>query len=227
MRVGMGLIRNEHGVWQVRKKVPKRLEAATATVLSNGKPRVSWLKETLRTKDKKQATILAKPVMMKFDRMLADAEALLAERPLRTELTETEIKQIADYFYAHELNADEEQRQYGSADDDALFASIGEQLVAAGIEFTSPFQVETPRSGLSARAMRKIDETLSLVLPAAKEALARGNIEFIRDELNELSAFSDQPRPGLRRLSQGGDGCNAGRCSRTSRRRGTTQGRTD
>ena len=105
MRVGMGLIKNEHGVWLVRKKVPKRLEAATATVLGNGKPRVSWLKKTLRTKDKKQATITAKPVMMKFDRILADAEALLAERPLRTELSETEIKQLADYFYAHELNA--------------------------------------------------------------------------------------------------------------------------
>jgi len=25
MRVGMGLIKNEHGVWLVRKKVPKRL----------------------------------------------------------------------------------------------------------------------------------------------------------------------------------------------------------
>jgi hypothetical protein len=77
---------------------------------------------------------------------------LLAERPLRTELSETEIKQLADYFYAHELNADEEQRQEGSASDDALFASIRDQLVADGVEFTSPFEVETPRSGLSARA---------------------------------------------------------------------------
>ena len=94
MRVGMGLIKNEHGVWQVRKKVPKRLEAATATVLGNGKRRVSWLKETLRTKDKKDATITAKPVMMKFDRILADAEALLAERPLRNELPDAEIKRI-------------------------------------------------------------------------------------------------------------------------------------
>src|SRR5689334_3139220 len=114
MRVGMGLIKNEHGVWQVRKKVPERLEAATATVLGNGKSRVSWLKKTLRTKDKKQATITAKPVMMKFDRILADAEALLAERPLRHELTDAEIKQITDFFYAHELNADEAQRQEGS-----------------------------------------------------------------------------------------------------------------
>jgi integrase len=182
----MGLIKNEHGVWQVRKKVPKRLEAATATVLGNGKPRVSWLKETLRTKDKKQATITAKPVMMKFDRILADAEALLAERPLRTELSETEIKRLADYFYAHELNADEEQRQEGSASDDALFASIHEQLVSDGVEFTSPFEVEAPRSGLSNRAMHKIEEDVSIVLPAAKQALAQGKIDFVRYELNEL-----------------------------------------
>jgi uncharacterized protein DUF6538 len=69
MLVGMGLIKNEHGVWHVRKKVPKALEAATATVTGASKPRVSWLKETLRTKDQKQAKIRAKPVMMKFDRV--------------------------------------------------------------------------------------------------------------------------------------------------------------
>src|SRR5262249_42857221 len=133
MRVGMGLIKNEHGVWQVRKKVPKRLEVATATVLGKSKERVSWLKETLRTKDKKQAIMIAKPVMMKFDRILADAEASLAEKPLRTELTDAEIKRLADYFYASELNADEKRRRERSAEEDALFASIHEQLVAAGV----------------------------------------------------------------------------------------------
>jgi hypothetical protein len=94
MRVGMGLIKNEHGVFHVRKKVPKALEVATARVMGVHKERVSWLKETLGTKDPKQAKILAKPVMMKFDRVLAQAEALLVEHPVRTELTEAEIKQI-------------------------------------------------------------------------------------------------------------------------------------
>jgi len=101
MRVGMGLIKNEHGVWHVRRKVPKALEVATARALGVPKERVSWLKETLATKDEKQAKVLAKPVMMKFDRILAQAEALLVEHPVRTELTEAEIKRIADYFYAH------------------------------------------------------------------------------------------------------------------------------
>ena len=103
MRVGMGLIRNEHGVFHVRRKVPKALEAATATVMGAPKERVSWLKETLGTKEEKRARVLAAPVMMKFDRILAQAEALLVAHPIRTKLSDAEIKQIADYFYAHEL----------------------------------------------------------------------------------------------------------------------------
>jgi integrase len=34
--------------------------------------------------------------------------------------------------------------------------------------------------------MHKIEESVSIVLPAVREALARGNVEFIRYELNEL-----------------------------------------
>jgi len=79
VRVGMGPIKNEHGVYHVRKKVPKALEEATATVMGASKTRVSWLKETLGTKDEKQAKIRAKPVMMKFDGILAKAEAPFLE----------------------------------------------------------------------------------------------------------------------------------------------------
>ena len=138
MRVGMGLIKNEHGVFHVRRKVPKVLEEATARVMGVPKERVSWLKETLGTKDEKQAKVLAKPVMMKYDRVLAQAEALLVEHPVRTELTEAEIKQVADYFYAHELVADEEQREGGIGSDPG-FASIHRQLTEAGINFKTPF----------------------------------------------------------------------------------------
>jgi len=77
VRVGMGLIKNEHGVYHVRRKVPKRLEEATARVIGASKARQPWLKETLRTKDEKRAKVLAKPVMMKFDRILAQAAARL------------------------------------------------------------------------------------------------------------------------------------------------------
>jgi len=185
MRVGMGLIKNNYGVWHVRRKVPKALEVATARVTGAPKERVSWLKKTLGTKDEKRARVLAKPVMMEFDRIIAQAEASEVEHPVRTELTEAEIKQIADYFYAYELCADEELRADGVGDD-PLFADIHRQLTEAGIEFKSPFKVEKNGSGLSDRMMYKIEESASIVLPAAREALARGNVEFIRDELNEL-----------------------------------------
>jgi integrase len=185
VRVGMGLIKNEHGVYHVRRKVPKVLEEATARVTGVSKERVSWLKETLGTKDEKRARLLAKPVMMKFDRILAQAEALLAEHPVRTSLTDAEIKQISDYLYASELCGDEELRAEGIGDD-PLFASIHKQLSEAGVEFETPFSVQKNGSGLSDRMMHKIEESVSIVLPAVKEALARGNVEFIRYELNEL-----------------------------------------
>jgi hypothetical protein len=186
MRVGMGLIKNEHGVFHVRRKVPKALEVATARAMGVPKERVSWLKETLGTKDEKQAKVLAKPVMMKFDRILAQAEALLVEHPVRTELTEAEIKRVADYFYAHELGADEALREEGIGSD-PIFAAVHRQLADAGVEFETPFNLpEETGSGLSDRMMHKVEEDASVVLLAAKEALARGNINFIRYELNEL-----------------------------------------
>lgn len=185
MRVGMGLIKNNHGVWHVRRKVPKALEAATARVMGAPKERVSWLKKTLGTKDDKRAKVLAKPVMMEFDRIIAQAEALEVEHPVRTELTEAEIKQISDYFYAYELRADEDLRVDGVGDD-PLFVDIHRQLTEAGVEFESPFKVEKAGSGLSDRMMNKIEGAASDVLPLAREALARGNVDFIRYELNEL-----------------------------------------
>jgi hypothetical protein len=91
---------------------------------------------------------------------------LLAERPLRTSLSDKEIQQIADYFYANELGADEELREEDIGSD-PLFASIHRQLTEAGIEFDTPFDPHTQHgSGLSPRMMHKIEE--GIVLPAAQ-----------------------------------------------------------
>jgi hypothetical protein len=153
------------------------LEEATATVMGVSKPRVSLLKESLRTKDEARAKILSKPVMMKFDGILAKAEAArLTEHPVRTELTEAEIKQISDYFYAYELNADEDLRVDGVGDD-PLFADIHRQLTEAGVEFETPFVIEKNGSGLSPRMMNKIEGAASDVLPLAQAAFARGDID--------------------------------------------------
>ena len=151
VRVGMGLIKNEHDVYHVRRKVPKSLEEATARVTGVPKERVSWLKETLGTKDEKQAKIRAKPVMMKFDGILARAEALLVEHPVRTSLTEAEIKRISDYCYAYELSADEELRAEGIGDD-PLFASIPPMLALRTSNLDSPFAAKEESPAISDRA---------------------------------------------------------------------------
>jgi integrase len=185
MRVSMSLYQNEHGVWCVRKKVPQQLEGATATVVGNGKQRQSWLKRSLRTKHKQEAKRLAPPVLMEFDRILADAEALVAERPLRTTRDRREIKRIADFFYANELASDEEARREGG--DETLFQSMSLQLAKAEVKFAMPYSVEpVPESGLSDREMDKIDQSIEIVLPAAQRALARGDISMMRWEINEL-----------------------------------------
>ena len=84
--------------------------------------------------------------------------ALRQPRPtLRTSLNDTEIKRMAEYFYAYELGAEEDLSAEGIGDD-PLFASIHQQLSEAGIEFESPFSVEKNGSGLSNRMMHKIEE---------------------------------------------------------------------
>jgi AcrR family transcriptional regulator len=108
--------------------------ALLASMVSNRLDRLVCelnLRSAEHTKDEKRAKVLSKPVMMKFERILAQAEALRVEHPVRTELTEAEIKQIADYFYAHQLGADEGLRADGVGDE-PLFAGIHRQLTEAG-----------------------------------------------------------------------------------------------
>src|SRR5215510_12178493 len=60
MRALMGVIKDRHGTYYARKKVPKGLEEAVARVLANGKQRQSWLKRSLGTKSLHEANIRAR-----------------------------------------------------------------------------------------------------------------------------------------------------------------------
>jgi Domain of unknown function (DUF6538) len=75
MRVIMGVWKSKDGVYYVRKKVPARLEQAVSTVSGVARPKVAWLKRSLRTKDLREANFRAKPVLLEFDRVLAKPEA--------------------------------------------------------------------------------------------------------------------------------------------------------
>ena len=122
---------------------------------------------------------------MEFERVLAEAEAVLLERPLRSELNSSEIERTASYFYVSELAADEEGRREGGSE--ASFQDVARQLDEAGIEYQTPYALgSVPKFGLSDREMAKIDQSLEMVLPAAQQALARGNISFLKWEIDEL-----------------------------------------
>src|SRR6516162_2328274 len=104
MPFGMGLNKNRHGTYEARN-----LEEAVARVLDNGKPKQVWLKRTLATKDFAEAKRRVKAVQIEFDRILERAQELLAERPLRDTLSDTEIKLIADWYYAEMLHMDDDE----------------------------------------------------------------------------------------------------------------------
>ena len=186
VRALMGLIKDRHGTYYARVKVPARLGAAVAQVLDQGKDRQSFLKKSLGTKDLKAANIRAKPALAEFDRVFGEAEQLLVARPMRDSLSAVEIKRIAEMHYAVTLEADETARREGTGSE-PLFQSIAAQLAAAGVEFKTPFTIgPLPEAGLSAREVHKRAEQLEHDLAFATDALARGHTGIIREQLDEL-----------------------------------------
>ncbi len=71
----------------------------------------TFLQRSLRTKDLHQAKVQAKPVLIEFDRILARAEARVADIPIRNTLSPSEIERMADYLYASMLASDDDFRQ--------------------------------------------------------------------------------------------------------------------
>jgi len=186
MRVIMGVLKSKDGVYYVRKKVPAKLEEAVSRVLGAPRQRVSWLKRSLRTKDLREANIRAKPALIEFDRTLARAAALLDDLPKRNNLSDAEIERIADYHYARILGDDEDVRRDGTGSEE-LYQSVANQLAEAGVAAEAPFAAShRPAFGLSNREMEKLLEDVAWVLPAAKSALAKGDVSFVHEELEEL-----------------------------------------
>lgn len=98
----MGLMKSRHGTYYAQRKVPERLQEAVARVLNTGRDRQVFLKKSLGTKKLKATHVLAG-----FDRTLADAEALLKERPVIPTINNAQIKRMAESYYAAMLANDE------------------------------------------------------------------------------------------------------------------------
>jgi integrase len=169
----MGLIKDRHGTYYARKKVPKGLEAAVPRVLANGKPRQSWLKKSLGTKSPHEANIRAKPVLMEFDRIIESARDLLKEQSTRTSLTRVEIARMAAFYYATLLGNDAAARREA-------------RQIAAKFQNANSPPVSTPAYGLTDDQFERIGRAYQKDLKAAQAALARGNIEYVVAEVEEL-----------------------------------------
>ena len=63
--VGLGVIKDRHGTWIVRKKVPKHLREPVARVFdtANGKQQRTWLQKSTGTKLKAEAMRLAPAIL--------------------------------------------------------------------------------------------------------------------------------------------------------------------
>jgi hypothetical protein len=104
---------------------------------------------------------------------------------MRTTLKKREIERITNYFFAHQLAIDDEDRREGGSEQ--LFQSVAQQLSAAGVEYTTEYQIgDPPKVGLSDREMQKRAETVAWTLQPAKQALARGDYSALRWEIDEL-----------------------------------------
>src|ERR1700722_5433006 len=100
MRTMPYLIKNTAGTWCVQRKVPDKLQAAVARVLGSKKPRHVYLKKSLGTQDRREATRRAPHALADIDRTLREAAALTQTKPkaaVRTTLTDAEIKRMAEY----------------------------------------------------------------------------------------------------------------------------------
>ena len=105
---------------------------------------------------------------------------------MRKSLSATEIRRLAEIYYACMLDTDETVRREGTGSE-PLFQSIAAQLAAAGVEVKTPFSIGAlPEAGLSEREVYKRAEHLSWELSVTSDALARGNTTAIREELDEL-----------------------------------------
>lgn len=182
----MGIIKHRNGTYYVQRKVTPRLQEAVARVVNADEPRRVFLKKSLGTKTLKDAKAAAPHVLAEFNRIIAQAEEPLKERPVLASLSDTQIKRIAESHYAGMLAHDEEERREGTGSE-PLFQSIAKQLEAAGIPYSTPFSVgSVPEAGLSDREIYKRTDTLEFDLAVSSAALARGDYTVIRENLEEL-----------------------------------------
>jgi integrase len=185
----MGLMKDRHGTWYARVKVPARLQEAVARVLAQGKKRQSFLKKSLGTKELKAANVRAKPVLAGFDRVISEATAALQRATVvpaqRKALNAAEIARMSEALFG-KLLADDEAFRFGGRP----YMAQGEaQLRREGVEFTPRYPLHAlPEFGWSPEQLREQRDNLVHELETMQDALARGDISAVVDDVAILLA---------------------------------------
>ena len=188
-RVLMGVIKDRHGTYHAQQKVPERLQAAVARVRGLERDRQVYLKASLGTKDLKTANVRAKLVLADFDRIIREATALgarpLIAQPQRTSLNSAEIARMAEALYGTLLTDDEAGRFGGRA----YMAQVEAQVRREGAELTPRYPLHAlPEFGWLPEQLREQKENLVHELETMQEALARGDISAVVDDVAFLLA---------------------------------------
>jgi hypothetical protein len=201
------LIKNSAGVWCVQRKVPENLQAAVARVLGGKKAAQVYLKKSLGTKDRREATRRATHALADLDRTLREAKALIAKpapkTPLRTTLSETEIKRMAEYVYAKTLAWDERVR-FGGRDEVKRMEAEHQRLTGEAVEpWAIPYE-QWPRGGLPPTVLHENHEALLDTIRFVREAAALGDFsvaeEHIADALDAFNIQLDEKCPAYTKL---------------------------
>ncbi len=192
VRALMNLMKDRHGTFYARVKVPVRLQAAVAGVRGSKRPTQVFLKKSLGTKDLKVANIRGKLVLADFDRTISEAAALVkpSHVAMRESLNATEIARMAEYVFAKQLAFDERFRFGGRDELKRLEVEVRRQQVEGAELEPWAFPYDTlPPHGLSAAQLQYRRELDDDSLHMMRDALAMGDIGVEEHVADALSAF--------------------------------------
>jgi hypothetical protein len=185
MRRLMGVIKDRHGTYYAQQRVPEPLQAAVARVLGGQKFRQVFLKKSLGTKDRKEASVRAKIIQVGFDQVLKRASNLTAPQNVqpkkRQGLNSAEIVRMAEVFFSRLLAEDEERRFGGRA---SVVRAVEWIRRNDEPDFVLPYPIESvPEFGVTSEQLADSRRQHAEALTFARELLAMGDINAVEDQI--------------------------------------------
>jgi hypothetical protein len=187
MRLMPYLVKNDAGNWCVQRKVPSALQALVAQIENRKrktpKARQVYLRRSLGTDNKREATHRAKHALAELDQILSEARARANQlSPARRDsLNAAEITRMSEAFYAKML-ADDEASRFGGR---AYVAQSVEWIRRnENPEFELPYPLESvPEFGWSPEELAFQKAREAEELETMREALACGDITAVVDDV--------------------------------------------